>query len=87
VIRPALAAPRGLRRLWSVHERRLAFYTAEVLPGGCFFANAHFASNARPGLLRDRLAAELTDVRLDPATMRPAPWTDHGRALTATLVR
>jgi acyl-CoA thioester hydrolase len=27
------------------------------------------------------------NVRLDPATMRPAPWTDHGRALGATLLR
>jgi AcrR family transcriptional regulator len=62
VIRPALeAAPRGVRRLWAVHDHRLRFYEAEVLPGGCFFANAHFEYNARPGVIRDRLAAELTD--------------------------
>ncbi|MEU4422854.1 TetR/AcrR family transcriptional regulator [Actinoplanes sp. NPDC024001] len=61
VIRPALAEPAGLRRLWAVHHHRLAFYEAGVLPGGCFFANAHFEFNARPGVIRDRLAAELTD--------------------------
>ena len=61
VIRPALRAPRGVRRLWAVHDARLAFYEAEVLPGGCFFANANFEFNARPGVIRDRLAAELTD--------------------------
>jgi AcrR family transcriptional regulator len=60
VIRPAMAAPRGVRRLWQAHDRRLAFYESGRLPGGCFFANAHFEYNARPGVLRDRLAAELT---------------------------
>jgi acyl-CoA thioester hydrolase len=27
------------------------------------------------------------NIRLDPATMRPTPWTDEGRALAATLLR
>jgi acyl-CoA thioester hydrolase len=27
------------------------------------------------------------NVRLDPATMRPAPWTDDGRGIAAALVR
>ncbi|WP_328468266.1 TetR/AcrR family transcriptional regulator [Actinoplanes sp. NBC_00393] len=61
VIRPAVAEPAGLRRLWAVHDHRLAFYEAEVLPGGCFFANAHFEFNARPGVIRDRLATEMAD--------------------------
>ncbi|MFI5892498.1 TetR/AcrR family transcriptional regulator [Actinoplanes sp. NPDC051513] len=61
VIRPALHEPRGVRRLWAVHDRRLAFYEAERLPGGCFFANAHFEFNARPGEVQDRLATELRD--------------------------
>jgi AcrR family transcriptional regulator len=61
IIRPAFAAPRGTRRLWAVHDTRLRFYEAQVLPGGCFFANANFEFNARPGPIRDRLATELTD--------------------------
>lgn len=61
VIRPALAAPRGVRRLWALHESRIAFYAAGVLPGGCFFASAQFEYNARPGVVRDRLAAESAD--------------------------
>jgi acyl-CoA thioester hydrolase len=27
------------------------------------------------------------NVRLDPATMRPAPWTDHARGLAAALLK
>ncbi|MFG1994105.1 acyl-CoA thioesterase [Actinoplanes sp. NPDC048988] len=27
------------------------------------------------------------NVRLDAATMRPAPWTDHGRELAAALLK
>lgn len=61
VIRPALAEPAGVRRLWAVHDHRLAFYESGALPGGCFFANAHFEFNARPGVIRDRLAAEHAD--------------------------
>jgi AcrR family transcriptional regulator len=61
VIRPALGEPPGVRRLWHVHDRRLAFYESGRLPGGCFFSNAHFEYNARPGPIRDRLAAELND--------------------------
>jgi AcrR family transcriptional regulator len=61
VIKPAVKAPRGVRRLWAVHDRRLAFYEGEVLPGRCFFANANFEFNARPGVIRDRLAVQLGD--------------------------
>jgi AcrR family transcriptional regulator len=60
VVRPALAAPHGVRRLWATHDRRLAFYESGRLPGKCFFANANFEFNARPGVVRDRLAEELT---------------------------
>ncbi|SDY14164.1 transcriptional regulator, TetR family [Micromonospora pattaloongensis] len=61
VIAPALRVPRGIRRLWALHEARLDFYAAAVLPGGCFFGNAEFEYNARSGPVRDRLAEALTE--------------------------
>ena len=57
VVRPALKAPRGIRRLWSLHDHRIRFYEDSFLPGGCFFAKVQFEFSARPGILRDRLAA------------------------------
>lgn len=61
VVRPALAEPRGLRRLWAAHERRVADIARTDLPGGCFFTNAQFEYDARPGLVRERLAAALDE--------------------------
>ncbi|HEX5543002.1 MAG TPA: TetR family transcriptional regulator [Micromonospora sp.] len=61
VVTPALRAPRGVRRLWALHEARLAFYQAAVLPGGCFFASVEFEYKARPGVVRDRIAEVLRD--------------------------
>ena len=55
VVRPALRTPRGVRRLWALHERRLAFYADKVLPGGCFFAAAEPEFDDRPGPVRDAL--------------------------------
>ncbi|KAB1907796.1 TetR/AcrR family transcriptional regulator [Micromonospora sp. AMSO1212t] len=56
ILAPALHAPPGVRRLRALHEARIDFYAARVLPGGCFFANTEFEYNARPGPVRDRLA-------------------------------
>lgn len=61
VVAPAMRAPRGVRRLWALHVSRLDFYAAAVLPGGCFFANAEFEYNARPGPVHDRLAELLAE--------------------------
>jgi AcrR family transcriptional regulator len=60
-VRPALAAPKGVRRLWALHVCRLADIAAETLPGGCFFTNAQFEYDARPGPVRDRLAEVLRE--------------------------
>jgi AcrR family transcriptional regulator len=64
IIRPALKEPRGIRRLWALHERRLAFYAADVLPGGCFFAATESEFADRPGAVRDGLAKAKGDWRL-----------------------
>jgi AcrR family transcriptional regulator len=61
VVTPALAAPRGVRRLWALHERRLSFYADGVLPGGCFFAATQAEFDDRPGPVRDALVAAITD--------------------------
>jgi AcrR family transcriptional regulator len=56
IISPALRAPRGVRRLWALHDARLRFYAAPVAAGGCFFANVKFRQQAHPGPVRDRIA-------------------------------
>lgn len=61
VVGPALEQPRGVRRLFALHESRLAFYSERVLPGGCFFAIAEFESTGRTGTVPDRLAAVLAE--------------------------
>jgi AcrR family transcriptional regulator len=58
VVRPALKAPRGLRRLWALHECHLADIAGQDL-GGCFFKNTQFEFNSRPGAVRDRLVETL----------------------------
>jgi AcrR family transcriptional regulator len=64
IIEPAFQQPRGIRRLWALHERRLAFYADAVLPGGCFFAAASAEFDDRPGPVRDALA-EAMDAWVD----------------------
>jgi len=61
VVTPAFAAPRGVRRLWALHERRMEFYADCVLPGGCFFVATEAEFDDRPGAVRDALAAAIND--------------------------
>lgn len=57
IVTPALREPRGIRRVWALHEHRLRFYAEEVLPGGCFFHTAETDFDDRPGPVRDRIRA------------------------------
>ncbi|MCA1580689.1 MAG: TetR/AcrR family transcriptional regulator [Acidobacteria bacterium] len=57
VVRPALAAPRGERRLRALFERWLDWTKTAGLPGGCLFVTAAVELDDRPGPVRDRLVA------------------------------
>jgi AcrR family transcriptional regulator len=61
IVIPALREPRGVRRLWALHERRLEFYATGALPGGCFFAATEKEFGDRPGSVHDALAAAIGD--------------------------
>ena len=54
VIRPALAEPRGIGRLWGLCNSWLSYVQKGVFPGGCFFwAVAEEYDSRRPGPVRD----------------------------------
>ena len=57
VVRPGLAAPRGLPRLWALVDAWLTYAERKVFRGGCFFASASAEFDNRPGPIRDRIAA------------------------------
>jgi AcrR family transcriptional regulator len=61
VVAVAMAEPAGVRRLWAMHEARLAYIGDETLPGGCFFVNAQVEFDARTGPVRDQLAVVLRE--------------------------
>lgn len=56
ITRPALAAPKGMLRLWSILDRWLAFIDGGIFKGGCFFTAASFEFDSRTGPVRDRIA-------------------------------
>jgi AcrR family transcriptional regulator len=57
VTRPAIAAPRGMPRLWGLLELWLALVEKRVFQGGCFFSAASFEFDSRRGVVRDRIKA------------------------------
>jgi AcrR family transcriptional regulator len=61
VIRPALAAPRGERRVRALFERWLAWEQSDALPGGCPFIAAAAELDDRPGPARDFLVQSQKD--------------------------
>jgi AcrR family transcriptional regulator len=56
VIKPALAQPEGIPRLWALCDAWLRYVERPVFPGGCFFTAAAFEFDSRPGPVRDRIA-------------------------------
>jgi AcrR family transcriptional regulator len=61
VVRPALAAPRGVRRVRALFERWLAWETSPSLPGGCPFTAAATELDDRPGPARDYVVQSQRD--------------------------
>ena len=61
VIQPALAAPPGRAQLAAACEAFFSYVERRVFPGGCFFAATSLEMGARPGPVKDRLAAVQSD--------------------------
>jgi len=57
VTQPALAAPAGLGQLTAVCEAFFRHLERRTFPGGCFMASAALEMGARPGPVRDLIAA------------------------------
>lgn len=60
VVRPALATPRGERRVRAVFANWL-HWASEIMPGGCIFVGASVELDERPGELRDALVSAERD--------------------------
>ncbi len=56
VIRPSLAEPEGVPRLWALCDRWVGHVERRVFAGGCFFTAASFEFDSRSGPVRDRIA-------------------------------
>lgn len=53
---PAISAPKGMPRLWSLIDHWLLLVEKRVFEGGCFFTAASFEFDGRLGVVRDRIA-------------------------------
>lgn len=60
VIRPTLAAPRGIRRVRELFERWLV-WEADTLDGGCIFITGSAEFDDQPGPMRDALLRNQQD--------------------------
>jgi AcrR family transcriptional regulator len=61
VVSPALLAPRGLPRLLALCDGWLSHAEREVSSGACFFAGVLTEFDQRPGPVRTRLVAVMSD--------------------------
>ncbi|HEV8583468.1 MAG TPA: TetR/AcrR family transcriptional regulator [Methylomirabilota bacterium] len=61
VVRPALATPRGERRVRALFDRWLQWETSPSLPGGCPFVAAATELDDRPGPARDYVVRSQRD--------------------------
>jgi AcrR family transcriptional regulator len=56
---PVAGRPPGLERLLALCDSWIAYHEREVMPGGCFLTTASVEFDARPGPLRDKVAATM----------------------------
>jgi AcrR family transcriptional regulator len=63
VFRPALKAPRGMRRLVAMLDRWLEYAETGIFRGGCPFLAASTEFDGRPGPVRDYVAETLAEFR------------------------
>ena len=61
VVKPALRTPAGIRRVWALCQTWLHYTRQPVFAGGCFFIEAAAEFDARPGRVRDSIAAARRD--------------------------
>ena len=57
ISRPAMSAPKGMPRLWTLLDFWLGHVERQLFEGGCFFTAASFEFDGRSGAVRDRVAA------------------------------
>src|SRR5437899_9669194 len=67
VIKPALGAPRGERRVRALFERWMQWEASPSLPGGCPFMAASTELDDRPGPARDVVVKSRRDLLETPA--------------------
>ena len=58
VLKPGLAPPRGLARVWGLCDAYLSYLERRVFPGGCFFQAAMAEFDSKPGAIREALVAK-----------------------------
>jgi AcrR family transcriptional regulator len=63
VVEPALAAPEGIGRVRALLDAWQRYQREPVFPGGCFFHSTMAEFDARPGRVRDAIAASQRDWR------------------------
>ncbi|MEJ3746150.1 TetR/AcrR family transcriptional regulator [Actinomycetes bacterium KLBMP 9797] len=63
VVRPALTVPPGVARLRGLCDNWLSYSQRRVFPGGCFFFAVTAEFDARPGRVRDAVAAASLEWR------------------------
>lgn len=61
VVRPALAQPAGIPRLWTLCDRWISHVEDKLFAGGCFFSAASFEFDSRPGPVRAAIVVAMKE--------------------------